>query len=161
VRRHGTKHGCANLADDVTLWATPNARDVKNPSQAADGRTQRKIQQWWTIDLGDQSAQWATASARDWKSGDASEATMGRNARPLNEQACHFSPPAQVLQTGQTCWCGTRGCGLPSHKRKLNALFVTVLMGWPRWWLIPAPMPFARREMEQWLSQARRRLESF
>ena len=24
VRRAGTEHGCANLADDVTLWMTPN-----------------------------------------------------------------------------------------------------------------------------------------
>ncbi len=33
--------------------------------------------------------QWATPAARDWRPGDASEQTMERNARPLNEQACH------------------------------------------------------------------------
>lgn len=30
---------------------------------------------------------WATPAARDWKNGQASDETMGRNARPLNEQA--------------------------------------------------------------------------
>ena len=32
VRRHGTKHGGANLADDVTLWATPTSRDWRSDS---------------------------------------------------------------------------------------------------------------------------------
>jgi hypothetical protein len=32
-------------------------------------------------------AGWATPAARDWRDGRASEATMDRNARPLNEQA--------------------------------------------------------------------------
>lgn len=200
VRRHGTKHGCANLADDVTLcstpnvpnggrtltdqdvlnrgmtakgkrqvglenearlWATPNVHYVKSPDSPESGNYQRKLDAAWTIDLNSQAAQWATPSARDWKSGDASDATMERNARPLNKQACRFSPPAQAIPDGQTCWCGSPGCALPSHKRKLNPLFTTILMGWPRWWLIPAPMHFARQEMEQWLLQARRRLESF
>lgn len=29
IRRHGTKHGDANLADDVTAWVTPASRDWK------------------------------------------------------------------------------------------------------------------------------------
>jgi len=31
VRRHGTKHGCANLADDVMLWRTPDAPGSGGP----------------------------------------------------------------------------------------------------------------------------------
>lgn len=34
---------------------------------------------------------WATPAARDWRDGRASEETMGRNARPLNEQAVMLS----------------------------------------------------------------------
>ena len=149
-------------ATDSLTGASPNVpnggrtlteQDVLNRGMTAKGKRQ--------VGLENEARLWATPSARDWKSGDASEATMERNARPLNEQACHFSSPAQVPQSGQVCWCGTPGCALPSHKRKLNPLFTAILMGWPRWWLIPAPMPFARQEMEQWLLQARRRLESF
>lgn len=140
------------LENEARLWATPtNAMTTGAGVQGRQGGE----------NLQTMAAQWATPSARGWKSGDASEATMERNARPLNEQACRFSPPAQTIHDGLTCWCGSPGCVLPAHKRKLNPLFTTILMGWPRWWLIPAPMRFARQEMEQWLSRARRRLESF
>jgi hypothetical protein len=40
--------------------------------------------------------QWATPSAKEWRFGDASDATMERNARPLNEQASHWPTPNTV-----------------------------------------------------------------
>lgn len=38
-------------------------------------------------DSGSLRTVWATPTARDWRSGHASEATMSKNSRPLNEQA--------------------------------------------------------------------------
>ena len=36
VRRKGTEHGCANLADDVTLWPTPDASASSGGRMSAD-----------------------------------------------------------------------------------------------------------------------------
>ena len=60
VRRKGTEHGCANLADDVTLWSAPQARDTHNPSTEGSPRTARKLDLGWTIDLNEQAAWWMT-----------------------------------------------------------------------------------------------------
>jgi hypothetical protein len=57
-----------------------------------------------------------TPAARDWKSSNASEETMARNARPLNETV-------------------SQGKG-----GSLNPTFVAWMMGWPLRWLdLPAP----------------------
>jgi hypothetical protein len=40
---------------------------------------------------------WPTPSARDWKSGKASDATMERNSRPLNEMVGRFPTPTAGL----------------------------------------------------------------
>lgn len=98
----GTQHGCANLADDVTQWRTPDApgawptpssRDEKNPNRPESGNFQRKLAMGWTIDLSDVSACWTTPDSRDWKSGEASQETLGRNARPLNEAVTNWRTP--------------------------------------------------------------------
>lgn len=205
VRRKGAKHGCANLADDVTLWSTPNvpnggrtltpediqnrgrtakgkrqvgleneaglwatpqARDEKNPDMIGSGNYQRKVEAGYTIDLGSQAANWPSPQSRDWKSGDASEATRESNSRPLKEaaerwQSDHSSHQDQLAKTGKVCWCGDSGCDLPSHKRRLNPLFATWLMGWPLWWCMKEPTPYAPSGMASWLSKARRYLENF
>lgn len=75
-----------------------------------------------------------------------------------NWKSSHLDPQAQ---TGPLCWCNTPGCDLPSHKRKLNPLFVTWLMGWPIWWVATEPMRFAHSEMESYLCNARRLLRNF
>ena len=59
---------------------------------------------------------------------------------------------------GPICWCGIPGCVQPSHKRRLNPLFATWLMGWPLWWMATEPQPYARSEMAVWLSRQRSRL---
>jgi len=135
---------------------------------------------------------WPTPASRDWKSGDASEETAKKNARPLNEIAetwptpsasmatmedmeqarysgkdprrpkySHCSPQDQATHDGPRCWCGTHGCTLPGHKRRLNPLFVAWLMGLPPFWLLPAPMPFGPAETASFRSRQRRLLESF
>ena len=55
---------------------------------------------------------WPTATARDWKSGQASDATLNRNSRPLNEVALATwpTPDASVANDGEdlTSWLARR-----------------------------------------------------
>ncbi len=65
-------------------------------------------------------------------------------------------PPSSTLPTeqatgsvGSTCWCGSPGCALRSHKRKLNPLFDEWLMGWPpNWTSVTVPIDCASWETE-------------
>jgi hypothetical protein len=72
-------HDGVTLTDAIRQWPTPQTADGERGSQTpmrGDGNpTMRGA-----------ALQWATPSARDWRSGDASDQTMERNARPLNEQ---------------------------------------------------------------------------
>ena len=67
---------------------------------------------------------WPTPSARDWKSSNANQATMDKNARPLNETV-------------------TQGAG-----GQLNPTWVELLMGWPRGWTCMEPIN--RLEYAKW-----------
>jgi hypothetical protein len=49
----------------------------------------------------------------------------------------------------------------PGSRRRLNAIFVAWLMGWPVWWVAPAPMPCAALEMVSYRSRLRWHLLSF
>lgn len=60
---------------------------------------------------------WPTATARDWRSGRASEDTMTKNSRPLNEVVYHESIGRTI--TGES----------------LNPDWVCTLMGYPPGWL--------------------------
>ena len=55
----------ASLTGATRQWATPNARDVLNPGSPDGQRSQRKLEQGWTIDLNDQAAWWTTPQAHD------------------------------------------------------------------------------------------------
>lgn len=55
---------------------------------------------------------WPTESARDWKNGQASEATLKRNARPLNEAAVNWPTP-KGLTGGANTKRVERGAGGP------------------------------------------------
>lgn len=91
-----TPHGMANtdrngklgtggeFAEFVTTWATPRAASDKMGRPRADARD----------DLQAQALMWATPSARDGRSGQASDETMERNSRPLNEQVEHWQTPS-------------------------------------------------------------------
>ena len=113
------KHGCLSpsemLCDPNVLrnqahlasWPTPNAldtmdRETMRPSRAATGRkvgylteavaTYAKPEGEPTCEEDPQAAPWATPASRDWRDGRASEETMEKNARPLNEQAVSLAP---------------------------------------------------------------------
>lgn len=236
------------VASESSYWPTGTAHDAggMRGNTMADHHhyphdLAKAVDKWATPNPAD--SLWPTTSARDWKSGDSSETTQNRNARPLNEVAMNWGTPrvttnnqtgnvrddpksrledqafmwktphgqgnmdssgkmggsgggefakqaqnwstpraeerlqhnsqdqgqalsAQVesfqsllqdptTQVGPSCWCGSLGCALLSHKRKLNAIFETILMGWPAWWLVSAPEPCGPWAMELWLSRQR------
>jgi hypothetical protein len=86
---------------DCLFWPTATADGGKRGQIERDSPNweikiqQRRINGAGLIsdDLASSAAAWATPSARDWKCGDASETTMEKNARPLNEQAVHWPTP--------------------------------------------------------------------
>jgi len=71
-------------------------------------------------------ASWATPAGRDWRDGRASEETMDRNSRPLNEQAV-----SGLISNGSPA--GTESSG------QLNPAFSRWLMGLPPEWDDCAP----------------------
>ena len=151
-------HHAESLADDVTMWRTPSAG---HPDKGGAQDPEKRAAGGHTLDLQDQVSTWATPSARDWKSGDASDETYEKNARPLNEQACRFLPQDQATPSGPICWCGIQNCDQPSHKRRLNPFFVEWLMGIPIGWCqADAPLLYGRSAMDAYLCRSRRRLSS-
>jgi hypothetical protein len=68
-------------------WPSPRATDGEKGGPNQRGRK-------GDLMLPSASAQWATPQARDWRSGEASDETMERNARPLNDQVSHWSAPS-------------------------------------------------------------------
>jgi len=68
-------------------------------------------------------APWATPAARDWRDGRASQATMDRNSRPLNEQAVHLLGRPRSGSDAQT-----------ADIAQLNPEFARWLMGFPTGW---------------------------
>ncbi len=241
VRRFGTEHGGANLADDVTLWMTPNCpnggRNVSAEVVASKGSTpdgkktvglESQSRVWATPrtitggaesaerkqelgrmesgggDLQAQAQMWGTPTSRDWKDGGSADTAptnglLGRqviqnwptpDASAINDGesreswqaradklklqhkngngagmplaiACQSSPPDPAQpNSGLICWCRAPNCAQPSHKRRLNSLFTTWMMGWPLFWLAPEPINSGRAEMASYLSRQRLRLRS-
>lgn len=110
------------------------------------------------------SGLWPTASARDWKSGKASDATLARNARPLNAVVFAGGPKIQrTWATPQARDGNNRGSqrkryenparsnDLPDQigKGQLNPDWVEWLMAWPIGWT--ALEPLATDRFQQWL----------
>ena len=100
-------HG-AQLANQVDTWLTPHGM---SRTDAGGGEFAHQANHWQTpavdsfrsrggervdeMGLDQQARFFPTPSARDWKSGDASPATMERNARPLNEICEHWTTPTK------------------------------------------------------------------
>lgn len=174
-------NGCGTpLAMAVEMWATPTSHERTHTPRAVDHGEQLANQ----VDL------WATPSARPGRSGEASDETLGRNSRPLNEQAVNLwsSPRASDGEKGgPNMSFGAGGTPLPTQaadfpislpapgtptpggesspttptsRRRLNPAFVCYLMNWPWWWTNVAWTNSGPAAMEWWYSRQRRRLAS-
>jgi hypothetical protein len=144
-----------DLQDQVTTWPTPSARDHKS-GNASQETLEKNAQP-----LNEMAQQWATPTKCP-QGGRFHYATEGKGGMDIKSQAEAFSHPDPATQKpGANCWCGNHGCDLRSHKRRLNPLFVTLLMGWPAWWCATEPMPSAPAEMASYLSRVRSRLQFF
>jgi hypothetical protein len=157
--------GCRNLNETADQWQTPSSADERRSGNYGRGEGNPTFSQ--------QAKNWPTAGANDHK-GSAKE---GQRRRQLDEAAVHlFSPPAPPIPSGETFSAeahisaprlplavsvsgGTTRTDLSSRKR-LNPCFAAWLMGMPWWWTNPAPISFARSEMESWRCRLRSRLES-
>ena len=153
--------GCSGA---VSGWGTPCANPAGSTPERFLQRKRDSVARGHSMgicltDLALQMTAWATPTARDWRSGEASEATHARNARPLNEQmvAAWSTPrasdgekggpnqsfgaggqplPAQMAHSGQTLSgspATTASRGVP------NPAFPSWLMGYPAEWLWNAP----------------------
>jgi hypothetical protein len=166
------------LDQKARLWATPMSRDTRSGETISDYGNARP--------LNEQATSWATPRAEDgesagnhpnasdsltgqtrfWKTPhgqgnrDASGKVGGAGGGEFSKQANAFqsSPLGQPTTDGQTCWCDSPGCARPSHKRKLNPIFETWLMGWPIWWLTSAPEHCGALAMASYLCRLRSRL---
>ncbi len=146
------------IGEQAEAWATPDGSLPggynKSPTAGAANRP--------TIST--QSENWGTPRATtgqycNQRDGGTIQTVQGQ-AEDWQEPGSESSPPAPQTQSGKTCWCNDPGCDLRSHKRRLNPLFVTWLMGWPIWWLTSVQQPSAGPAMVLYLSRQRLLLRS-
>lgn len=129
VRRYGTTHGAANLADDVTAWPTPRASDQNQPGEHGQGGQ----------DLRTATAQWATPKSRDWKGGQGSEPRHSPNLDEMAELSpIGGRPGPETSRDGDDS-----SPNVPTSLRRLNPTFVEALMGWPLGWTSLEPIDSA------------------
>jgi hypothetical protein len=153
----------------------PNARDGHNPSSPASERTERKIQEGWTIDLNEQAAWWQTPAVDSFRSRSGNR----KEEMGLDQQARFWptrtsSPPDPPIPAGPPFCervrillrlCRQLKRQLPSpysktrsiFRPKLNPDFVDWLQGLPPGYTSEG---FDSSAMETWLSRCRRRCAS-
>ena len=167
ARRAEGKVATPPLSLAVRMWPTPrvpnggrglpkDASLVGNTLVAGNGS---KLQ----LGLEEAVRLWPTPFARDHKSGKASEETLARNARPLNEvvvqRETFLTPQAfdskPVMRTPEKRDATQGGCAnlrevVTGEGGSLNPDFVTWLMGWPRGWDSLEPLAEAAYEDDPW-----------
>jgi hypothetical protein len=108
-------------------WPTPTTEDHKSdgPKSANRMNTGKALQSDLRLRNIALMAGWGTPAARDWKSGDASQETLDKNARPLNELAMLAGWPTTRAEDAELS--GMR------HSRGVADTITAVasLAGWP------------------------------
>lgn len=112
-----------------------------------------------TVTLEAQIGIWPTPRAADFRSGEVSDATLAKNARPLTEAATRWAyhtslPDPQSATPGRLFSLVPPASPPPSPtppsaKRRLNPRFVEWLMGLPRDWTDPTT-PTTRAQFDHW-----------
>ena len=113
MQRRGTNYTMKGAALQVDSGETPRATEIVTGQNAQAGLGLTSTAQMTT---------WATPTARDWRDGRASQETMGRSSRPLNEQA------VQLADSGETPNGSPAGMERPGQ---LNPALPRWLMGYP------------------------------
>ena len=156
--------GPVTSANGGGAWPSPNIRDHHsqgagmNPKARSVALSTRveKMGANWPTPTGDDAnnvtrqsgafqsltrAVWATPAARDWRSGKASDETMERNSRPLNEQVEMMWPTPRAgsdTMVGDTNhWKALQKTDLKDGRNALNPDWVEALMGYPPGWTNP------------------------
>lgn len=170
-----TISGGGDLQAATEQWPSPQERDYRSGETVSDYGNPRPLNEAavkWATPRGEDSESCGnhpgasdslTGQTKLWlaphgQGGKDKQGKMGGSGGgEFAKQAMSFqdSPPALKTSDGLTCWCGSPGCVLPSHKRKLNPIFETWLMGWPLWWLTSAPEPSALWGMASYLFRQR------
>jgi len=126
-------------------WPTPNAHEGRRPGSDATSTQGANLKR--------DAEAWATPQARDWRSEQhqkTDEEQYGTRGRPLGRQVLRATGAGSIRGSGplwQTPRVGTHGVpgadathgGQPKGKR-LNALFVEWLIGWPQGWSACEPV---------------------
>jgi hypothetical protein len=150
--RSGDRADEMGLDQQARFWATPNARDVKNPGAPDGDREQRKHEAGWTVDLNDQGVRWPTPTVRDWKAETGLENRKEFHGPSLSQFVYLSSLPAPATPAGPPSSAIT-----PDSRPVLNAAFVEWLMGLPSGWTAYAPLATQsyrsrlRRLLDSWL----------
>jgi hypothetical protein len=159
------------LNEQAAQWGTPMASDRSHSSREVDHGIQiaNQAEHWHTphgqgnMDKtgkqGGAGGGEATPRAEDGESAgnhpNASDSLTGQS------RSWESLPPDQTIPAGKLCWCGSPGCALRTHKRKLNPIFETLLMGWPILWLLSVPAHCGRLEMASYLFRLRSALRFY